>query len=103
MIAALGTSVAETNEEFVWRHGLTYLNIRSKAEVCHIPSGLNRRPEIGELAAALFAPEAVLKRLKFSLKLASQPYHQRPSRQRRKILQERSVHAHFFVKQILAL
>ncbi len=68
MIAALGTSVAKTNEEFVWRHGLTYLNIRSKAEVCHIPSGLNRRPEIGVLATTFFAPEAVLKRLNFRIK-----------------------------------
>lgn len=74
MIAALGTSVAKTNEEFVWRHGLTYLNIRSKAEVCHIPSGLNRRPEIGELAIALFCTKRLAETTEiFVLKLASQP------------------------------
>ena len=104
MIAALGASVAKTNEEFVWRHGLTNLNIRSNAGVCHIPSGLNRRPDVGELAIALFCTKRFTETTEiFVLKLASQPYHQRSSRQRRKILQERSVHAHLFVKQILAL
>jgi len=60
MIAALGASVAKTNEEFVWRHGLTYLDIRSNAEVCHIPPGLNRRPDVDELAIALFCTKRIV-------------------------------------------
>ncbi|MEP7072693.1 MAG: hypothetical protein ABI727_00820, partial [Nitrosospira sp.] len=53
MIAALGARVAETNEEFVGRHGITTRDIRNAA-VCHILSGVNRQPGVETLLARDF-------------------------------------------------